>query len=269
MKKKIFSLFCGVAILAMLISAAALVSCSDDEENSSSGKSNRTFNVNGVEFKMVYVEGGTFMMGSDDSEAEKDEQPVHKVSLNDYYIGETEVTQELWLAVMGSNPSCFEGVNRPVEQVSWYDCKGFIAELNRLTGESFCLPTEAQWEFAARGGIHSKGYEYSGSNGVNYVGWYCENVYVDYYGTQPVATKQSNELGIYDMSGNVWEWCEDWRGEYTSNAVVDPQGPTSGSYRVLRGGCWKEFDTCCRCTLRCCSLPTNTLNILGLRLALK
>lgn len=219
-------------------------------------KGNRTFNVNGVEFTMVYVEGGTFMMGSDNVDVDYvdvdcNESPVHQVTLSDYYIGETEVTQALWQTVMGSNPSYFKGNNLPVEQVSWYDCQDFIGRLNQITGENFSLPTEAQWEFAARGGNYSKGYKYSGSNDIDAVAWYVDNAYdVQDMGTRPVATKQANELGIYDMSGNVGEWCWDWVGRYSSAAVTDPTGPSSGSYRVIRGAGWVDYAIYCTCTFR-------------------
>lgn len=228
---------------------------------------NRTFNVGGVEFTMVYVEGGTFMMGNADPDAHPSERPVHQVTLSDYYIGETEVTQALWQAVMGSNPSRFKGDNLPVEKVSWYDCQDFIGRLNQITGENFSLPTEAQWEFAARGGNYSKGYKYSGSNNPDAVAWYEDNArYVQDYGTRPVATKQPNELGIYDMSGNVWEWCSDWYGSYSSAAVTDPAGPSSGSYRVNLGGSWYSNATNCRCADRGSFKPSNAGDNLGLRL---
>lgn len=226
---------------------------------------NRMFNVGGVEFTMVYVEGGTFMMGSDDAYADAlfDERPVHQVTLSDYYIGETEVTQELWKAVMGSNPSGFIGDNLPVANVSWTDCQNFIGKLNKITGENFSLPTEAQWEFAARGGNYSKGYKYSGSNNINAVAWYEGN---SGNKAHPVGTKQANELGIYDMSGNVWEWCSDWFGQYSSAAVTDPAGPSSGPCRVCRGGYRCSPATYCRCTLRSSCPPTYAGYNLGLRL---
>lgn len=224
----------------------------------------KTFTVNGVEFGMMHVEGGTFMMGSDDADAEDDEKLVHQVTLSDYYMGQTEVTQALWQAVMGSNPSYFnKGGNLPVEFVSWDDCQEFIGKLNHITGEDFSLPTEAQWEFAARGGIYSKGYKYSGSNNINGVAWYGDNSGSK---THSVGTKQANELGIYDMSGNVWEWCYDWCGPYSSVAITDPAGPSSGSYRVNRGGSWNSNATDCRCSNRSSYTPTITLNYLGLRL---
>ena len=231
--------------------------------------SKQTFNVNGVEFKMIKVEGGTFSMGAT-SEQEYDafscEKPVHSVTLSDYYIGETEVTQELWEAVMGSNPSYFEGDNqRPVENVSWNDCQKFIKKLNRLTGKEFRLPTEAEWEYAARGGKYSRGYKYSGSNNADEVAWYDSNSGSK---THPVKTKKANELGLYDMSGNVWEWCNDWWGCYQSNSQTNPTGPSEGESRVLRGGGWCYFDMGVRVSRRDYLTPGYRHIIIGLRLAL-
>ena len=226
------------------------------------------FTVNGVSFEMVRVEGGTFRMGAtavQEGEAESDEKPVHSVTLSSYYIGKTEVTQALWQAVMGSNPSRFKGADLPVECVSWDDCQEFIRKLNALTGQHFRLPTEAEWEFACRGGNNSRGYKYSGSNNLGSVAWYDGN---SGNKTHPVATKSSNELGIYDMSGNVWEWCADWYGDYSSGAQTNPTGPLSGSSRVRRGGCWGSFARCCRSSDRGIIIPTDRFIYLGLRLAL-
>ncbi|MBO5942646.1 MAG: formylglycine-generating enzyme family protein [Bacteroidales bacterium] len=197
--------------------------------------SNGILKVNGIEYPMVYVSGGSFMMGSDDSEALFDEKPVHRVTLSSYRIGKYEVTQDLWEAVMGSNPSCFKGSRKPVERVSWYDCLTFIRKLNSLTGQNFKLPTEAQWEFAARGGNSSNGYKYSGSNYIDNVGWYGDN---SGNTTHNVGTKSPNELGIYDMSGNVWEWCCDWYGGYSSSSQTNPEGLSLGYRRICRGGSW-------------------------------
>lgn len=229
---------------------------------------NRTFTVNGVSFTMVAVKGGTFTMGatSEQTGAASSESPTHLVTLSDYYIGETEVTQELWQAVMGSNPSEFTGnLQRPVENVSWNDCQTFITKLNALTGETFSLPTEAEWEYAARGGDKAQGYLYSGSNTIGDVAWYTSNSSGT---THPVKTKQANELGVYDMSGNVWEWCSDWYGSYSSSAQTDPVGPSSGSDRVLRGGGWHGDATYCRVAYRNNNTPTIVLLIYGLRLSL-
>ena len=226
------------------------------------------FMVNGVSFEMVRVEGGTFRMGAtyeQEGDAERDEKPVHSVILSSYYIGKTEVTQALWQAVMGSNPSNFKGADLPVECVSWNDCQEFIQKLNRLTGRNFRLPTEAEWEFACRGGNNSRGYKYSGSNNLGSVAWYDGNSGDK---THPVATKAPNELGIYDMTGNVWEWCGDWYANYTSNSQSNPSGPQSGSRRVGRGGSWNYSARYCRSSIRNDYNPTCRVGYLGLRLAL-
>lgn len=232
-----------------------------------------TFTVKGVSFKMVKVSGGTFTMGAtpeQGKDANDDERPVHKVTLSDYYIGQTEVTQALWTAVTGSNPSKFEGDNLPVEQVSWDDCQTFIEKLNslysnELGGKRFALPTEAQWEFAARGGNKSKGYMYAGSNEIDDVAWYSGN---SGYVTSPVAQKKPNELGLYDMTGNVEEWCQDWYGDYSSDAQTNPQGPASGTDRVFRGGSWCKRARGCRVSIRLDIMPGGHTSDLGLRLCL-
>ena len=227
-----------------------------------------TFTVNGVSFKMIFVEGGTFTMGAsdDDPDANNMEKPAHEVTLSNYYIGETEVTQALWVAVMGSNPSYFTGDMRPVEDVTWGKCQGFITTLNQMTGMNFRLPTEAEWEYAARGGNKSKGYKYAGSNAIDDVAWYNSNAYSQ---THVVATKAPNELGIYDMSGNVYEWCQDWYRNYSSEAQTDPTGPTSGTYRVHRGGNWTHDAGYCRVSRRWYSHYSGHSNDIGLRLVLK
>lgn len=230
--------------------------------------SNGTLTVNGIKYNMVWVDGGTFRMGAtseQDGDAYDNEKPVHSVTLSGYYIGKTEVTQALWKAVMGRNWSRFKGDDLPVENVSWYDCQEFIRKLNSLTGQHFRLPTEAEWEFACRGGNNSRGYKYSGSNYIDNVAWYDGNSGGN---THPVATKSPNELGIYDMSGNVWEWCADWYGDYSSGRQTNPKGPYDGSYRVDRGGCWYYLARCCRSSLRDNFSPTYRDDDLGLRLAL-
>lgn len=226
----------------------------------------REIDVNGVKFKMIYVAGGTFTMGATAEQAgyENDETPAHQVTLSDYFIGETEVTQELWYAVMGTNPSNFTRSSRnPVENVSWHDCQAFIQKLNQLTGLRFRLPTEAEWEFAARGGNSSKGYKYSGSNRIDDVAWYDGNSGST---THEVATCYPNELGLYDMSGNVWEWCSDWYGGYSSMAQTDPSGVGSGSIRVFRGGGWNFYARYCRVAYRYYNTPDTRYYGLGLRL---
>ena len=230
---------------------------------------NKTFTVNGVSFTMVYVQSGNFTMGGTSeqgSDAESDEKPTQSVTLSNYYIGETEVTQGLWEAVMGSNPSYYTGDSRrPVENVSWEDCQTFINELNSLSGERFHLPTEAQWEYAARGGSKSHGYKYSGSNSLGNVAWYYDN---SANSTHPVKTKSPNELGIYDMSGNVWEWCQDWYGSYSSGSQTNSTDATNGPDRVRRGGSWINAAGDCRVSNRFNCTPSIRGINLGLRLAL-
>ena len=234
----------------------------------SSGTTSLSAELNKLINNMVYVSGGTFTMGATSeqgSEAESYEKPTHSVTLSSYYICKYEVTQALWRAVMGSNPSNFKGNNLPVENVSWYDCQTFIKRLNSYTGRNFRLPTEAEWEFAARGGNYSRHYKYSGSNYISDVGWYDDN---SGNRTHPVGTKQANELGLYDMSGNVWEWCSDWYGSYSFYSQNDPTGPNSGSYRVNRGGGWNFYAWLCRSSIRYYYSPNYTHYDLGLRLVL-
>jgi formylglycine-generating enzyme required for sulfatase activity len=231
---------------------------------------NITITANGVTFTMVAVQGGTFTMGATSeqgSDAYSDEKPAHRVTLSNYYIGQTEVTQALWQAVMGSNPSYFKGSNLPVENVSWNDCQQFITKLNQLTGRKFRLPTEAEWEYAASGGVLSRGYKYSGSNDIGSVAWYSDNSGKK---THPVGQKQANELGIYDMSGNVLEWCQDWYDKeyYSKSPSNNPCNNISASCRVIRGGDWIGVAGDCRVAIRSYDTPVISLNFLGLRLAL-
>ena len=193
------------------------------------------------------------------------------MTLEPYSIGQTEVTQELWQAVMGTNPSSFTGdLNRPVEQVSWSDCQTFIARLNALTGKNFRLPTEAEWEFAARGGNKARGTLYSGSDNLEDVAWYYTNSYIvgpesADYGTHAVGTKHSNELGLYDMSGNVHEWCAD---EYAPYNGADPESASSLGRYVIRGGCWFSVPLDCRSAARNYESPGMRIYTIGLRLAM-
>ena len=222
----------------------------------------------GISIDMVRVEAGTFTMGAtpEMDNPLDEEKPAHQVTLtNDYYIGKYEVTQALWQAVMGNNPSNFKGENLPVETVSWKDCQEFLIKLNRITGKTFRLPTEAEWEYAARGGNKSRGYQYSGSNNLSDVAWHTNNSGSK---THAVGSKQANELGIYDMTGNVWEWCQDWYGKYSSSSKTNPTGANSGSKRVGRGGSWIINSLVCRSSYRGYSSPDNRLNYVGLRLVL-
>ena len=239
--------------------------------NNSSGKQGAsviTIQVGNVSFEMVKVEAGSFTMGctSEQSDCYDDESPYHRVVIsNDYYIGKFEVTQELWEAVMGTNPSYFKGFDKPVESVSWNEAQEFCAELSRMTGRRFRLPTEAEWEYAARGGNKSTSAKFSGSSSVDNVAWYDGNSSSQ---THPVGKLRPNELGIYDMSGNVWEWCQDWYGSYASNTQTDPHGPSSGSIRVLRGGCWDYNARFCRVSYRNYCVPGDRLDSYGFRLLL-
>ena len=220
----------------------------------------------GISIDMVRVEAGTFTMGATPEMKNPHDwdKPTHQVTLtNDYYIGKYEVTQALWKVVMDNNPSNFKGDNLPVEIVSWNDCQEFISKLNRLTGKTFRLPTEAEWEYAARGGKKSRGYQYSGSNNISDVAWYTSNSGSK---THAVGSKQANELGIYDMSGNVYEWCQDWFGSYSSSSQVNPTGANSGSGRVFRGGSWISAAGCCRSRYN--YAPVDRSSYLGFRLVL-
>ena len=242
-----------------------------------------------LNLEMVAVKGGTFQMGSNDGD--DNEKPVHSVTLSNYYIGKYEVTQKLWKAVMGNNPSHFKGDNLPVENVSWNDVQAFLRKLNQITGKHYRLPTEAEWEYAARGGSLSPagrgaggGQKYSGSNNLDEVAWYWKNsgnkllsgdwnwstIELNNCKTHTVGTKTPNELGIYDMSGNVWEWCNDWysRKYYKKSAGTNPQGPSSDSFRVLRGGGWKSTAHGCRVANRYYWEPYDREKKIGFRLAL-
>ncbi|MEZ4967804.1 MAG: formylglycine-generating enzyme family protein [Saprospiraceae bacterium] len=203
----------------------------------------------GLSVGMVPVEGGEFDTGDEYGDLWDWCRPVHRVKVSDFYLGKYPVTQELWEAVMGDNPSFFKGGQRPVEQVSWEDAQTFIKKLNEMTGERFRLPSEAEWEYAARGGRHKSPYRYAGSDKLKEVGWFGSNSHGE---TKPVGLKAPNELGLYDMCGNVWEWCEDWYGgsDYyqeckRTGLTENPAGPKSGSLRVYRGGgCFYDAQYC-------------------------
>jgi formylglycine-generating enzyme required for sulfatase activity len=231
-----------------------------------SGAAKTQVAITALNLQMVAVQGGTFTMGGTSeqgSDAHSDEKPTHQVTLSNYYIGKYPVTQRQWIAIMGSNPSYFKGDNLPVEGVSYGDIQEFIRKLNAITGKRYRLPTESEWEYAARGGSHSRHYKYSGSNNVNDVAWYRDNSNK----TLPVRRKQANELGIFDMSGNVWEWCSDWFEPYTSTPKTNPTGPSTGSYRVNRGGSWYSLATYVRVSSRITNMPDNRDDYIGFRLA--
>lgn len=234
---KTVKLFAAACVLLLFSQCRTNKSASSQVSATPKNSNDLTVTVKGVSFTMKLVEGGTFQMGHDSKYY--DDEELHTVSLSTFYMGETEVTQALWKAVMGNNPSYFKGDNLPVERVSWTDCQEFIRKLNQLTGKNFRLPTEAEWEYAARGGNKSRGYKYSGSNYLDDVAWY-----EDHSGdkTHPVKSKKPNELGIYDMSGNVFEWCSDWYDYdyYRKSPSNNPQGPSKGPgsdpAHVTRGG---------------------------------
>lgn len=277
MKKLIYF---GMGML-LCLSAAVWTGCDKDKENlnesasaengeAGEGYVERAF---GMELQMVYVEGGTFMMGATEEQgddASEDEKPVHKVTLDDFYIGKFEVTQSQWEAVMGTTleqqrgieysdyspevwPFLGVGATYPMYFVSWEEAQAFCVKLGEMTDKTYRLPTEAEWEYAARGGNRADGTKYAGNNDIDEVAWYDENSCISVYsdwGTHPVGQKKPNGLGLCDMSGNVWEWCSDWYDSYNSSPVVNPQGPSSGTERMARGGCWEEWEYDCRVSSR-------------------
>ena len=265
----------------------------------------KTYTVSSVSFDMVQIPAGEFSMGASQGDllaVEADEKPVHRVTLSQFSIGKYEVTQALWKAVMGKNPSYFRGDNLPVEQVSWDDCQEFIAKLNTLTGQRFRLPTEAEWEYACRASTETSLYSgqnleiidknnaplldeiawYSGNCGQNYTaeaGCDMQNAYnisswagMQYPdavgGTHAVGGKKPNAFGLYDMLGNVLEWCHDLDGAYTQEPQTDPKGPAEGSFRIKRGGSWLDTPKACRSSYRMVGLPNTNYKDLGLRLAM-
>lgn len=293
----------GLTLLVAMTLSVSTMAIAQRKKTSSTPKPTvniQTFTVKGVTFNMIKVKAGRFLMG-DKSEGSRDnEKPQHYVTLTkDYYIGETEVTQELWEAVMDDNPSEFPNPNHPVEMVSWDDCQEFISALNELTQVQFRLPTEAEWEFAARGGVKAQNFKYSGSNNIMEVGWYYANCGVELLDdndwsfdklsankgkTRPVKQKKPNILGIYDMTGNVWEWCQDLYGPYSSEEQTDPKGYSSdkgstssetvwigatlGTDRVKRGGSWYSGGYENRLTYREFNSPSSSGTDQGIRLAL-
>jgi formylglycine-generating enzyme required for sulfatase activity len=219
-----------------------------------------------LEKYLILVKGGTFKMGDTFGDGKKYEKPIRDVTLSDFYISKFEVTQALWKEIMGDSPSHFEGCEEcPVERVSWNQVQEFLKKLNDLTGKEYRLPTEAEWEYAARGGEKSQGHRYSGAYNINDVAWYSGNS-----GNKPnhVGLLRPNELGIYDMSGNVWEWCYDWFAPYTNSPETNPKGPETGDGRVVRGGSWFGFIGACRLTFRGFDDPANSRSYIGFRVVL-
>lgn len=255
------------AIIALILSSIQVANSQNYVENAGCD----------LGMEMVYVEGGTFTMGAtseQSGEAGSNESPAHSVTLDSYYIAECEVTQAQWQKIMGTTvyqqrdkantswPMRGVGDSHPMYYISWEEAQNFCRELSAITGKAYLLPTEAQWEYAARGGKHSKGYKYSGSYTIDAVAWYSDNSGST---THPVKQKRANELGLYDMSGNVWEWCSDWYGLYSSSSQNNPTGASSGQYRVLRGGSWYYITQYCRSSKRGYYTPSNRYNNYGFR----
>lgn len=259
-------------------SASSSLSVTQNAPNGSSGKNDYLETWNGINMEMVFVEGGDFLMGStseQNNDAKDDEHNVRRVTVRDFYIGRYEVTQSQWESVMGTNisqqrnavnpawPLGGTGPDYPMYYVSWEEASEFCRILSQKTGKTYRLPTEAEWEYAARGGCKNDGTKYAGSNTMDEVGWYNIN---SGSSTHKVGTKAPNGLGIYDMSGNVWEWCNDWySSNYETSLTDNPKGPSSGLYRVLRGGCWYRGAVYCRVSNRTNNSPTNRNNNSGFR----
>lgn len=240
---------------------------------------NKSITVGSHTFNMIFVSAGSYVMGASEEQADpyEDELPAHEVKITkDFYILETEVTQGLWRTVMGNSPTASGpawtsgyglGSTYPAYYVNYSDVQSFITTLNKFTGLTFRLPTEAEWEFAARGGNRSQGYQYSGSNAIGDVAWYSLNSDTT---THKVKTMSPNELGLYDMSGNVWEWCSDWYDEnyYEYSPSKNPTGPATGTYRVFRGGVWFSASRFCRNAFRSAGYPKDRSPYVGFRIAM-
>ncbi|MDE5608983.1 MAG: formylglycine-generating enzyme family protein [Bacteroidales bacterium] len=267
----------GVGLLGVLV-LSMMVSCEPENENKSSLK-NYTETAFGMNLEMVYVQGGTFEMGAtaeQDEDAFYEEYPVRTIKLDGYYIGKYELTQAQWKAVMGTslreqrdkaNPAWGiygEGDSYPMGYVSWEEAREFCQKLSEATGRRYMLPTEAQWEYAARGGNKSRHYKYAGGNNIDEVAWYKEN---SDNTAHSVGTKKANELGCYDMSGNVMEWCSDWYGRYVKNDTVNPQGPARGTYRVHRVCSWLWEAKYLRVSSRSVDTATGRFFDVGFRVA--
>ncbi len=255
-----------ISIYVAGFSIFILISCSNDEDYNASGKYGNIDFTDGIE--MIFVEGGTFIQGSTDI-GETHEKPAHEVTLSDFYIGKYEITQKQWYDIMGDWPELApeeangKGDNYPIYYVNYEDAQSFINRLNGQTGRNYRLPTEAEWEYASKGGKKSKGYLYSGSNNPDNIAIYYGTV----GGAHETGIKGENELGIHDMSGNVWEWTSDWYGAYSNDAKVNPTGPETGTERVTRGGTWINVPYGIRTTARYKHDPESTFKFLGFRIA--
>jgi len=257
----------GVATISECLVTAKVVGVAEIIAATKDGKysATTTIRVINAEPELIFVEGGTFTMGCSDDECEDRELPNRKVTLSSFNIAKYPVTQEQWIVIMGNNPSGFKGDNLPVENINYEDIQMYINKLNANTGKNYRLPTEAEWEYAARGGNQSKGYKYSGSNDIDAVAWYNGN---SKGATHIVGIKAPNELGIYDMSGNVREKCSDWYGPYSAEPQTNPTGLETGNYRVDRGGYWENNAKVCRISMRGYTQHSYRTNTCGFRLVL-
>jgi len=258
-----FVVFSILGLLALIMSAVYrfCIYGIDKKEGQAISSDDIVITIKSVSFVMKPVEGGTFQMGSENNDgiADDDEKPTHSVTVSSFYISEIEVTQGLWEAVMGttviyqrnlvnsSSPLRGLGADLPMYYVNWYECQEFIRRLNSQTGKCFRLPTEAEWEYASKGGNKRNDFKYAGSNSLANVAWYSDN---SNSSSHPVKSKTPNAIGLFDMSGNVWEWCQDWYGYYNNNIETNPIGPADGSKRVVRGGSWYSNSSYCRVTKR-------------------
>lgn len=257
-------------LLAAFVAMSLVVASPVNAQTTGISDAERQKVANEIVANMVKIDGGTFKMGVDeavDDKAWDDEKPQHEVTLSSFYLCKYEVTQRQWQAIMGKNPAYFKGENRPVECVSWDNCQEFIKRLNALTGRNFRLPTEAEWEYAARGGNKGRGFVYSGSKNIDGVAWYAKNSGAQ---SHDVGTREANELGLYDMTGNVQEWCSDWYGPYKDEAQADPQGPGNTNHKVYRGGSWNDNARFCRVSARdnWYAGPSGRFAFVGFRLAM-
>ncbi|MBP5387201.1 MAG: SUMF1/EgtB/PvdO family nonheme iron enzyme [Prevotella sp.] len=267
MKKQLYMVMVLMACVMAFSQCGSKPSSAENAAAENSAAAEKlTFTVNGVTFNMILVKGGTFTMGATEAQgddAQDDETPAHRVTLSDYYIGETEVTQELYVAVMGENALSNQGKGLPAVGMDYTSCDFFITRLNRFTGRQFRLPTEAEWEYAARGGCKSKGYKYAGSDDLSEVAWFDDVR----SGSHPVKGKAPNELGIYDMSGNVDEYCSDEYAPYSSDAQTNPEGVSEEGNAVIRGGSFCNEAFFCRVSCRSFT-PGYVFSSLGFRIAL-
>ena len=267
-KKSKWPLVGAITGAVVVIVVVIVVATSSSGKFKVKDKDSCTFLVGNVSFTMKKVDGGTFMMGAEDNDSESKawEKPTHRVTLDSYYIGETEVTQSLWEEVMDYNPSKHVGNNYPVDNVNWNECVEFCQRLSQKTGRHFRLSTEAEWEFAARGGNSSKGYKFSGSNFLKDVAWSLDD---SDSVPHPVRQKHPNELGLYDMTGNVWEICSDLYARYSGGIENNPKGPaTSDKGHVRRGGGWLNKASSSRVSYRYYTPFGQSNDFLGFRLAM-